>query len=257
MHPYILVTEHIVIGSYGLMLSCSVFLGFFLLKKHMRNIIQDESDFERFFLILLSSGLTGAKLLYIALNLENSTTSLFSIFQGYSSKGGIIAILISACIYCKHKSLDIHTILDKSPFIILPVLIAMKFGCFLSGDNCYGKESDLPWSMSFPHGTSPTLESVHPLPLYQILGYSLILVIIIKIKSLQRSETYLFCHFLLMMIALFFTIGFFEKKEHHNDHLTTTLVIITISTLYLHFRKYSLKKLTQTLNHLKGHRIDS
>jgi len=42
-----------------------------------------------------------------------------------------------------------------------------RIGCFLSGDGCYGIETNLPWGMSFPHGVDPTLARVHPTPLYE------------------------------------------------------------------------------------------
>jgi phosphatidylglycerol:prolipoprotein diacylglycerol transferase len=43
-----------------------------------------------------------------------------------------------------------------------------RIGCFLSGDGCYGIPTTLPWGMSFPHGIEPTLDRVHPTPLYEL-----------------------------------------------------------------------------------------
>ncbi len=44
-----------------------------------------------------------------------------------------------------------------------------RIGCFLSGDGCYGIETNLPWGMSFPNGIEPTPPGVrvHPTPLYE------------------------------------------------------------------------------------------
>jgi phosphatidylglycerol:prolipoprotein diacylglycerol transferase len=41
-------------------------------------------------------------------------------------------------------------------------------GCFLVGDD-YGRVSDLPWALAFPRGAPPTLETVHPTQLYEVL----------------------------------------------------------------------------------------
>jgi len=49
-----------------------------------------------------------------------------------------------------------------------------RIGCFLSGDGCYGVPTTLPWGMSFPHGIEPTLQRVHPTPLYE-LGAGLVI----------------------------------------------------------------------------------
>jgi len=43
-----------------------------------------------------------------------------------------------------------------------------RIGCFLSGDGCYGLPTTLPWGMSFPNGLEPTLDRVHPTPLYEL-----------------------------------------------------------------------------------------
>jgi len=43
-----------------------------------------------------------------------------------------------------------------------------RIGCFLSGDGCYGIPTTLPWGMSFPHGIEPTVDRVHPTPLYEL-----------------------------------------------------------------------------------------
>src|SRR6266568_6548372 len=47
-----------------------------------------------------------------------------------------------------------------------------RIGCFLSGDGCYGIETNLPWGMSFPNGIEPTPFGVrvHPTPLYELMA---------------------------------------------------------------------------------------
>ncbi len=44
-----------------------------------------------------------------------------------------------------------------------------RIGCFLSGDGCYGVETDRPWGMSFPNGIEPTPPGVRvqPTPLFE------------------------------------------------------------------------------------------
>src|SRR6202158_5402514 len=42
-----------------------------------------------------------------------------------------------------------------------------RIGCLLSGDGDYGIPTSLPWGMSFPNGVVPTMERVHPTPLYE------------------------------------------------------------------------------------------
>ena len=42
-----------------------------------------------------------------------------------------------------------------------------RVGCQLSGDGDYGISSNLPWAMSYPDGTVPTTNEVHPTPVYE------------------------------------------------------------------------------------------
>jgi phosphatidylglycerol:prolipoprotein diacylglycerol transferase len=39
----------------------------------------------------------------------------------------------------------------------------------LAGDGDYGVPTDLPWAMAYPDGVVPTLEKVHPAPVYETL----------------------------------------------------------------------------------------
>jgi phosphatidylglycerol---prolipoprotein diacylglyceryl transferase len=49
-----------------------------------------------------------------------------------------------------------------------------RVGCQVSGDGDYGTGSDLPWAMSYPDGTVPTTDDVHPTPIYESLTVGLI-----------------------------------------------------------------------------------
>ena len=45
-----------------------------------------------------------------------------------------------------------------------------RLGCLLSGDGDYGVPTTLPWGMSFPNGIVPTMERVHPTPVYEFIA---------------------------------------------------------------------------------------
>ena len=64
------------------------------------------------------------------------------------------------------------------PFLLVSDLLAPllllgqgmgRIGCFLAGDGCYGPPSDVPWAMAFPNGVIPTMQRVHPTPLYDAI----------------------------------------------------------------------------------------
>ncbi len=53
-----------------------------------------------------------------------------------------------------------------------------RLGCFLNGDD-YGVPSGLPWAMSFPKGSPPTTQLVHPTQIYEVLGSLVILALLL------------------------------------------------------------------------------
>jgi phosphatidylglycerol:prolipoprotein diacylglycerol transferase len=51
-----------------------------------------------------------------------------------------------------------------------------RIGCQVSGDGDYGKVSNLPWAMGYPHGTVPTPPGVkvQPTPIYETVAMGLV-----------------------------------------------------------------------------------
>ena len=171
MYPIILQIGPIKIYSYGLMMAMAFLMAGFLLRRELKRagLAADMGD-----LIVIGAvlgGIIGAKLYSIVENLNDpDALSLRSIFSGsglvwYGGfMGGTIAVL--AIIWLKRVPL--LKVLDLlAPILILGYAFG-RMGCFLSGDGCYGPPTDVPWGMSFPNGIFPTLERVHPTPLYEI-----------------------------------------------------------------------------------------
>ena len=77
-----------------------------------------------------------------------------------------------------------------------------RIGCFLSGDGDYGKPTSLPWGMSFPNGVVPTTERVHPAPLYELLIWSVIGLLLWRLgaRYLRRPghSGEIFCYYLIL-----------------------------------------------------------
>jgi phosphatidylglycerol:prolipoprotein diacylglycerol transferase len=88
-----------------------------------------------------------------------------------------------------------------------------RIGCFLSGDGDYGRPTSLPWGMSFPNGVVPTTETcvqwgspadcrVHPAPLYELLIWSVIGLLLwrlgARILKDPRRAGEIFCYYLIL-----------------------------------------------------------
>ena len=159
------------IYSYGLMMAMAFLVAGFLLRRELKRagLPVDMGD-----LIVIGAvlgGIIGAKLYSLIENLDDpDALSLRSFFSGAGLVwyGGFIGgtIAVVAIIHLKRAPL-LETLDLLAPMLILGYAFG-RMGCFLSGDGCYGPPTDLPWGMAFPNGTVPTLERVHPAPLYEI-----------------------------------------------------------------------------------------
>lgn len=187
MFPYIIETERVTIGSYGLMLAIAYIVGrwYFLSQLDSRKSLTKNSEI--LIIMLLFSGVIGAKILFL-LKHPDQTSLMFS-GKGFSSQGALIGALLATYLFTLFDKTKIHIILDSAaPAAILAYGLA-RMGCFLSGDDCYGVPTDLPWAMSFPSGIDATNERVHPVPLYEI-AYSLIIFVLLLARKRRVTRPF-------------------------------------------------------------------
>ena len=98
-----------------------------------------------------------------------------------------------------------------------------RIGCQLSGDGDYGRASDLPWAMSYPDGTVPTTEEVHPTPVYETLAMGLVAWLLWQWRDRFRPGV-LFAFYLVLSGLERFLVEFVRRNEDTVAGLTTPQV---------------------------------
>ena len=187
MFPYLIQTDNFTIGSYGLMLAIAYLVGrwYFLRQLDIENSLSKNSEY--LIVMLLVSGVLGAKILFLIKHPDKS--HLIFNGEGFSSQGALLGALLATYLFTLFDKTKLHVLLDSAaPAAILAYAIA-RIGCFLSGDDCYGVPTDLPWAMSFPHGIKATEQLVHPVPLYE-LGYSLVIFMLLLARKKKINRPY-------------------------------------------------------------------
>jgi phosphatidylglycerol:prolipoprotein diacylglycerol transferase len=125
----------------------------------------------------LIGGLVGARLYYIVQHWDTVQDDLLgNIFSGAGLVwyGGVLGGALGVAIVAYRHDFLCLALLDLcAPALALGYAIG-RIGCQLSGDGDYGIASGLPWAMSYPDGTVPTDERVHPTPVYETLAMGLI-----------------------------------------------------------------------------------
>jgi phosphatidylglycerol---prolipoprotein diacylglyceryl transferase len=166
----------IALPTFGLMVATAMICAFFVMSADLkRRGIEIEA--ETLVAVPSLAGMIGAKLYHVL----ESPRELFAdpfgqLFTSYGFAwfGGLIAG-IAAFIYLGYRfRIPLLTLFDAaSPAAALGYGIG-RIGCLLSGDGDYGIPSTLPWAMSFPNGVVPTIQRVHPTPIYEFLAAALI-----------------------------------------------------------------------------------
>lgn len=185
MYPYFYESKTITIGSYGLMLAIAYLVGRWYFLYNLEKTRPQINNSELLIILLLVFGVVGAKLMFLLKNPDKS--ELFFSGTGFSSQGAIIGALLATYLFTSFQKVKLHHILDSAaPAAILAYAIA-RVGCFMSGDDCYGIPTGLPWAMSFPDGIAKTTDHVHPVPLYEIFYSLVIFVVLLKRQNIETK----------------------------------------------------------------------
>ncbi len=175
----------LLIPTFGLMVALALITAAYIL----------QSDFDRrgfkadaFTMITAAglAGIAGAKLYHLL----ESPSEFFAdpiglIFTryGFAWFGGFLGGFGTMVVLGRKEKLPIREFLDAcSPAACFGYAIG-RIGCLLSGDGDYGKPTSLPWGMSFPNGIVPTIERVHPAPLYEFFIWCILGIVLWKLGS--------------------------------------------------------------------------
>lgn len=199
------------IRSYGLMMV----LGFSLaLWRAIRRGRQQGIPSERIYdlgLVLLLSGVIGARIVYVLLNPDTeSWRDILAVWNGgLSFHGGVLFAVFAGYAYTRRAKLPFWGCADLvAPSIALAYAVT-RIGCFLNGC-CYGAPTDLPWGVRFCENGCVTPPS-HPAQLYAVVANLLIFFVLTRIEKLGRPGGFVFVSYLGFYGLYRFLVEFVRK----------------------------------------------
>jgi phosphatidylglycerol:prolipoprotein diacylglycerol transferase len=188
MYPEILKIGPLTIYSYGLMAALGFLVGGYLLERELNRVGRDKNLAGSIILSAIIGGIVGSKIYYLIENPSLLSEDFFgTVFSGAGLVwyGGLIGGFLTVTWWIRRKNLPFLLVADlMGPLLLLGQAFG-RMGCFLSGDGCYGPPADVPWAMSFPDGVVPTLEKVHPTPLYDVI---LLVSLFLILWSIRRKN---------------------------------------------------------------------
>ena len=134
----------------------------------------------------LVGGLIGARLDFVIQNYDEVSDDLLGNVVSGSGLvwfGGLVGGAVGVLLWARWRGFLGTALLDlAAPALALGYAVG-RIGCQLSGDGDYGKPWDGPWAMSYPDGTVPTDEQVHPTPVYEAIAMGLVALVLWRLRD--------------------------------------------------------------------------
>ena len=179
----------------------------------------------------LAGGIIGARGYYLVQNWSDVNDDLLgNLFSGSGLVwyGGALGGAIAVFIWAWWRGFLGLALLDLAATPLALGYAIGRVGCQLSGDGDYGKASDLPWAMSYPDGTVPTDDEVHPAPVYETLAMGLVAWILWTLRD-RFAPGLLFALYLILSGLERFLIEFIRR----NDEVWAGLTVPQLESLGL------------------------
>jgi phosphatidylglycerol:prolipoprotein diacylglycerol transferase len=237
MHPILFSIGPLVVYSYGFMLAAAFLVTSSLAGKRAHIFAMSKEYVYNQAFIIIVSGIIGARLFYILLNIDYFIANPLESFMvnrgGLIFYGGLFTALIAGVIFAKVSKVSVLDTADLfAPFVTLGHSIG-RIGCLLNGC-CYGKR------------VSPFLESIfpwkaYPTQLFCSVGLFLVFLMLFYLQPKRRFRGQVFFVYLITYGLFRFLIEFLRGDLSPVFYgLTITQVIsivLSIVGIYLYFVK--------------------
>ena len=247
---------------YGAIIAISVACayGLWLLPIIKRNNY-NEDEFTTLALLLVITGIIGARLGYVVQNLHyylSQPVEILALWHGGMSIHGAVIACIPVVIWRAPKvGLPAMKLLDiLSPAVVLCLAFG-RLGNFFNGE-LFGKPTDVAWKMFVPAANRPLALSqdqyFHPVFLYEMVLDLLIFIALIFIGKKFGRNGIVFWSFVLLYSAARFTVEFWRYNEGFYwwgfslaQWVSMILMVISVVALYIIFKVKGLTKRNNSL----------
>lgn len=176
--------------------------------------------------VALISGVVGAKVDFV---IQNPGEPFFS-GSGLVWFGGAIGGAIGVLTWARWRKISTWQICDIAAVPLALGYAIGRVGCQLAGDGDYGIPWDGPWAMSYPDGTVPTTEEVHPTPVYEALSVGAIAYALWRLRD-AFSVGMLFALYLVLTGTERLLVEFVRRNEDVALGLTQPQLISIVMIL--------------------------
>ena len=232
--------------TFGLMFALAFIAAGALIAKRLKEIGKPADWAYEMGFSALAGGVVGSRVYFLIQNYDDVKGDLLgNLFSGSGLVwyGGAIGGALAVFAWAWYRDFLRFALLDlAAPALALGYAVG-RLGCQLSGDGDYGKAWDGPWAMSYPDGTVPTDDKVHPTPIYEALAMGFGAWVLWQLRERFRAGV-LFALYLVYAGAERFLVEFLRRNEDAALGLTAaqleslTMVIAGVVWLYAVKRRH-------------------
>jgi phosphatidylglycerol---prolipoprotein diacylglyceryl transferase len=175
MHPILLEIGPLTLRTYGALVALAFLAALRMSKWAVKLRGIPEKYLMDLSIILVFTGLLGARLFYVLLNGSYYWSHPLDILKvwegGLVFYGGFLTAAVSGLLYCRRHQLSVGLMADcLAPALAMGQAIG-RWGCFFAGC-CYGRPTLAPWGIRFkdPASLAPLDISLHPVQVYEAVG---------------------------------------------------------------------------------------
>ena len=240
---------------YGILIALALVLAVVLAVKQAKSLNFPEGLVYDTILMIIPCAIIGARLYFVACNLDFYTKNPLEIFNlrngGLAIYGGVILVFIGGLVMCRIRKIPFRELADYC-VVYLPLGQAIgRWGNFFNQE-CFGTNTTLPWGMTsstveaYLKSSCPTLVAtmpVHPTFLYESLADLAIFFILLYIRKHSKIPFETSCaYFALYGTARFFIEGMRTDSLYiGNTGIRTSqllsLILIIASLLYIAYAR--------------------
>lgn len=207
---------------FGMFIAAGSVLGYFAFRRHLLRAGAPELQASVSILAALGCGWVGAKAYYLIMEADprwlQQPLAAFLEPRGHAFLGGLIGAALALVVVTRWARRRLHSpaglghVFDAAAPAWFIGYVCGRIGCHVTGDGCYGICTDLPWGMSYPHGLVPTLETVHPTPLYESAATIVGLCVLRRVRRRRSTPGDVFAVALVFAGSSRFLVEFLRRN---------------------------------------------
>lgn len=245
MHPELFSIGNFTVHTYGFLIMLGATFGFLFFSYYAKKELDIEQDkIQNLAIMVILAAFVGGKLLFY---LENpgyyfsSWSNMKNNFRtGFVFYGSLLFAVPIVVWFFRKEKWPLWPLMDNLAITACIVHGFGRIGCFFAGC-CYGKQTDLPWGVTFSDPISqaePLNTPLHPTQLYSALLISGILITLLMFKRHKRFEGQLFFIYIILYATGRGIIEIFRGDEErgyiidgilsHSQFISICVIAVTL-----------------------------